>query len=261
MLRDSLSFNELYHQYKGPIQRLCRGYERSPQMAIELNQEVWAAIWKSLDAFKEECSMRTWLYRVAHNVATSHALRSIKDREFITLEQFETHQASDPSSTYEDRSTIKLVGACIFIVIWFSYRLYNATTLWSHIMDIEIILASIFVSFVILKAGRNNQAASPLISTNEYLESYRTQLVLQIRLLSRVGYWYVIPLTTGIVGLTLEKIYLAFQSGRTPLFEIAYLAFVIALGGGITYLNQVTTVRKLRKTLQLVPPEDHQSQE
>jgi RNA polymerase sigma-70 factor (ECF subfamily) len=57
------------------IERLARGYERDPDKSRDLVQEIHIALWLSLSRFESRCSLRTWVYRVAHNVATSKAIR------------------------------------------------------------------------------------------------------------------------------------------------------------------------------------------
>lgn len=60
----------------GPaLERLARAYERDPDKRRDLLQDVHVALWRSLARFDGRCSLRTWVYRVAHNVATSKALR------------------------------------------------------------------------------------------------------------------------------------------------------------------------------------------
>ena len=60
----------------GPaLERLARAYERDPDKCRDLLQEIHVALWRSLARFDGRCSMRTWVYRVAHNTATSKVLR------------------------------------------------------------------------------------------------------------------------------------------------------------------------------------------
>ena len=60
----------------GPaLERLARGYERDPDRCRDLLQEIHVALWRSLARFDGRCSLRTWVYRVAHNTATSKVLR------------------------------------------------------------------------------------------------------------------------------------------------------------------------------------------
>jgi RNA polymerase sigma-70 factor (ECF subfamily) len=57
------------------LERLARAYERDPDKCRDLLQEIHVALWRSLARFDGRCSLRTWVYRVAHNTATSKVLR------------------------------------------------------------------------------------------------------------------------------------------------------------------------------------------
>jgi len=60
----------------GPaLERLAGAYERDPDRRLDLLQEIHVAIWRSFARFDRRCSLRTWIYRVAHNTAISIALR------------------------------------------------------------------------------------------------------------------------------------------------------------------------------------------
>jgi RNA polymerase sigma-70 factor (ECF subfamily) len=61
----------------GPaLRRLVCGFEADHDRRRDLLQEIHIELWRSLEAFEENCSLRTWVYRVAHNVYASHVMRS-----------------------------------------------------------------------------------------------------------------------------------------------------------------------------------------
>jgi RNA polymerase sigma factor (sigma-70 family) len=68
-------FSELMEAYAGPIRRLCAAYALSVPDREDLFQEIFLAVWRALPAFRGESSPRTWLYRVAHNVALTWQTR------------------------------------------------------------------------------------------------------------------------------------------------------------------------------------------
>ena len=68
-------YTELAAEYGGALERLARAYEPDFDRRRDLLQEIHVALWRSLARFKRQCSLRTWVYRVAHNVATSHVIR------------------------------------------------------------------------------------------------------------------------------------------------------------------------------------------
>jgi RNA polymerase sigma-70 factor (ECF subfamily) len=57
--------------YDGPLKRLVRFYERDPQQQQDLYQEIALALWTAFPKFRGESSERTWLYRIANNVAST----------------------------------------------------------------------------------------------------------------------------------------------------------------------------------------------
>ncbi len=57
------------------ISRLARGYEANPDRQRDLVQDIHLALWRSFAQFDGRCSLRTWVYRVAHNIGASHILK------------------------------------------------------------------------------------------------------------------------------------------------------------------------------------------
>lgn len=71
-------------QVFGPaLERLARAYERDPDKRRDLLQEIHIALWRSFARFDGRCSLRTWVYRVAHNTATSLVLRRLSNKPSI----------------------------------------------------------------------------------------------------------------------------------------------------------------------------------
>jgi RNA polymerase sigma-70 factor (ECF subfamily) len=61
----------------GPaLERLARSYEADADKRRDLLQEIHIALWRSFAGFDGRCSLRTWVYRVAHNRAVSHVRSS-----------------------------------------------------------------------------------------------------------------------------------------------------------------------------------------
>jgi RNA polymerase sigma-70 factor (ECF subfamily) len=61
--------------YAAPIRRLCAVYAASPADREDLFQDIFLAVWRALPRFRGESSSRTWLYRIAHNVALTWQTR------------------------------------------------------------------------------------------------------------------------------------------------------------------------------------------
>jgi RNA polymerase sigma-70 factor (ECF subfamily) len=66
---ESARFCQLFEAYQPALRRLVSAYVANPADRDDLLQEIAAGIWKSLPGFRAESSERTWIYRVAHNIA------------------------------------------------------------------------------------------------------------------------------------------------------------------------------------------------
>jgi RNA polymerase sigma-70 factor, ECF subfamily len=73
--RPDETYQEACAAYGAALGRLARAYEAEPEKRGDLLQEIHIAMWKSLGRFNGSCSLRTWVFRIAHNVAASHVLR------------------------------------------------------------------------------------------------------------------------------------------------------------------------------------------
>ena len=88
-IRQNERYPEVIAAYGGALGRLARAYETNADARADLLQEIHIAIWKSLQIFDGRCSLRTWLYRVAHNVALRHLIRQRRNlhTNFLSLDQ------------------------------------------------------------------------------------------------------------------------------------------------------------------------------
>jgi RNA polymerase sigma-70 factor (ECF subfamily) len=77
--------------YGAALDRLAHAYEADPDKRQDLGQEIRIALWRSFAGWNGQCSLRTWVYRVAHNAATSYVIRQrrVNTRELASLEELE----------------------------------------------------------------------------------------------------------------------------------------------------------------------------
>ena len=96
--------------FGGAIERLARAYEAEPDARADLIQDIHLALWRSLARFDGRCSLRTWVYRVAHNTAASHVAKRRRGppHRLASLEELERIAADDnPESTVGDRHALE----------------------------------------------------------------------------------------------------------------------------------------------------------
>ena len=91
----SESQDDLYRQasaeYGAALDRLARAYELDSDKRRDLLQEIHLALWRSFEHFEARCSLRTWVYRVAHNTAASHVMRQKRtNARLMSLKEIES---------------------------------------------------------------------------------------------------------------------------------------------------------------------------
>ena len=83
-------YQEAASAFRAALERTARAYEADPYQRQDLLQDIHLALWRSFEHFARRCSLRTWVYRVAHNVATSHVIRQQRIYAgLISLEEVE----------------------------------------------------------------------------------------------------------------------------------------------------------------------------
>ena len=93
---EGLTQDDLYQrvatEFGAALDRLAYAYEADSDKRRDLLQEIHVALWRSFEQFEARCSLRTWVYRVAHNAAASHVAqhRRLKTRKLISLDVLDT---------------------------------------------------------------------------------------------------------------------------------------------------------------------------
>ncbi len=72
-------FNEIVSENSERIQRICRYYNANTADQQDMYQEILTNIWKSLDNFRGDAKLSTWVYRIAVNVSIAYTSKSFKE--------------------------------------------------------------------------------------------------------------------------------------------------------------------------------------
>jgi RNA polymerase sigma-70 factor (ECF subfamily) len=101
-------------EFGGAIERLSCAYEAGADPRRDLIQDIHVALWRSLAVFDGRCSLRTWVYRVAHNTAASHVQkrRRWRPERGATLEALaDVPDRDDPEAAVGERQALgRLMG-------------------------------------------------------------------------------------------------------------------------------------------------------
>ena len=83
-------YGDAVSQWGAALERLASAYETDPERRRDLSQEIHFQLWRSFQRYDSRCSLRTWVYRVAHHVAISHVIRERRRfSKLVSLEELE----------------------------------------------------------------------------------------------------------------------------------------------------------------------------
>ncbi|MEX0739536.1 MAG: sigma-70 family RNA polymerase sigma factor [Pseudohongiella sp.] len=73
--------DDIVQRFWPMIVRASRGYESRPALREELAQDMALEIWRALPRFRGQCTLKTYIYRITHNVAIDHIRRHSRVNE------------------------------------------------------------------------------------------------------------------------------------------------------------------------------------
>jgi RNA polymerase sigma-70 factor, ECF subfamily len=95
-------YKDAADQFGSALERLARAYEMDPEKRRDLIQEIHFQLWRSFRTFDTRCSLRTWVYRVAHHVAASHVVRERRTfKNLVNLEELEKIPEKNPHDAHQ----------------------------------------------------------------------------------------------------------------------------------------------------------------
>jgi RNA polymerase sigma-70 factor (ECF subfamily) len=107
-------YHEAANAHGASLDRLARSYEADSDKRRDLLQDIHLALWRSFISFDGRCSLRTWVYRIAHNVATSHVIHNKRLTGKLTrLEDLENTLAAPDTGSADRHQTLDRLMALI----------------------------------------------------------------------------------------------------------------------------------------------------
>lgn len=100
------AFDELVNKYKKRIYYLAYSLTSNHADALDLSQETFIKVYKSIHRFRGRSSFYTWLYRITVNICLNHLKRESKKKEVSFDERIEVAQVdwwSNPKKALENK--------------------------------------------------------------------------------------------------------------------------------------------------------------
>ena len=104
---DREAFDQLVRRHQSAIVGLARSLTGGSVDAEDVAQEVFVRAWRSIARFRGDSAFRTWLYRIALNVVSSHHGRLARLRRFFQSRAAESESDTDPLESAPDRADLE----------------------------------------------------------------------------------------------------------------------------------------------------------
>ena len=72
-------FDTILEEHIGLISRIISTFETNSVICDDLKQEVALALWRAAPSWRGDCTLRTFVARVTHNVCVSHVRRAVRE--------------------------------------------------------------------------------------------------------------------------------------------------------------------------------------
>ncbi len=102
---DTDALKEIFDQYHRKVYRIAYGVVRQREEALDIVQEVFIKLYRSIRNFESKSKFYTYLYRMAMNTAIDHS-RKIKKSHLLSLDGMEGFQPSDGAEKRPDNILI-----------------------------------------------------------------------------------------------------------------------------------------------------------
>lgn len=99
---DAADIDQLVVEHSAAVFRLARSVVQDAALADDVTQDTFIKVWKHLDTFRGDSSMRSWILRIAHNTAVS-TLRTIRDSATDPVKMPHVHDPIPTTRVVEGR--------------------------------------------------------------------------------------------------------------------------------------------------------------
>lgn len=83
MKQKETQFKQIVAENSERIMRICRYYNPNQEDQKDMYQEVLVNIWKSLDSFRGDSKISTWVYRIAVNTSLNFTGKSFRQMKLM----------------------------------------------------------------------------------------------------------------------------------------------------------------------------------
>jgi len=117
--RDDTAFRFLIEKYQTTVLNCCYKFIKNKEMAEEATQDVFIEVYRSIDRFRSDSNLSTWLFRIAISKSLDYVKSMKRKKRFAFLksimpgsaadEQFLISDALNPLQQLENEDRLKVL--------------------------------------------------------------------------------------------------------------------------------------------------------
>jgi RNA polymerase sigma-70 factor, ECF subfamily len=100
--RDDAAFRFLIDHYQAPILNCCFKFIKNKEIAEEATQDVFIEVYKSIDNFRAESKLSTWLFRIAISKSLDYIKSMKRKKRFAFLKSIFSESGSEETVLVAD---------------------------------------------------------------------------------------------------------------------------------------------------------------
>ncbi|NKI33459.1 RNA polymerase sigma factor [Croceivirga thetidis] len=113
---DSREFSALVDAYKNIVFTVALRMLKNREEAEEVAQDTFIKVYKSLERFKGDSKLSTWIYRIAYNTCLDRLKKNNKDLTNVAIDEINGFEIKDVDNALEliaDSEKSDVIKACI----------------------------------------------------------------------------------------------------------------------------------------------------
>lgn len=100
-----LAFKYLVDTYSNMVYSTCYSFLHNADDADDISQEVFTEVYLSVDKFRGDAKVSTWLYRIAVNKSLNYLRKNKRKKMLRSIEAFFTSDSESEATEIEDSET------------------------------------------------------------------------------------------------------------------------------------------------------------
>ena len=101
--KDQNAFSQLVKEHKSLVFNTAMGFVHNKQNAEDITQDVFVKMWTSIDTFKGDSKLSTWLYRITVNISINYINKNKIKKLFNNIDDNESENGN--KSEINDKTT------------------------------------------------------------------------------------------------------------------------------------------------------------